>query len=149
MIGSANKKYIPCAVQQESHPSRLFRSSGWGYNTNVLAGGVTVFLYFSLSGIAFNRGTKQLYVDGLRFRVAVADANDYVTAVEVRTVSLAAVAAQKYYSGTNYTSSYSVASNITAFACGGMDSIIIRIGIYSTTAGQVSFTNPQLRCYYA
>ena len=146
MIGVANRDYVAMAVHHGAHPLRSWRASGWNFNSNVRIG--TINQYFSLSGIPFNRGGKKLYVDGVRFGVAVADPTDYLTTVEARVVSLAGTSTQRYISTTNRTSAQTVTSNITAFELGSYSACMFRITVISATAGQCSITTPELRCFY-
>ena len=145
MIGSANSEYIVCEYNEHSSTSRAIRNFGQGI-TNVGAGGPIINFVLPLST---NRGGKKLYIGGVKLAVLDADANNYVSLVDLVGFTYAGGHNVIDTNGTDYKTPQEVVDGYgTDYDVSGYDYIVVRVSMFVDTTGACNIGNPLLDCYY-
>lgn len=145
MIGSANSEYIVCEYNEHSSTTRAIRNFGQGI-TNVSATDPTINFVLPLPT---NRGGKKLYIGGVKLAVLDADANNYVTLIDLVGFTYAGGHNVIDTNGTDYTTPQEVEDGYgTDYDVSSYDYVVVKVSMWVDTADACDIGNPLLDCYY-
>jgi hypothetical protein len=150
MIGSGNACWIPC-IFQIAYPTADSAIQNYGGLGSV--SGSSKYWAFK-APIPTNKGGLKLYIKGFRFANATADANNYVTKVDIFGSSANSNVNILNSDTTDWTTAASSATDydgasVSAIDCSGYADVGIIIQTESNGNNNLIIGAVQLECYYA
>ena len=91
-------------------------------------------------------GSYTLWIDGLRFHVAAANASNKILSKSVYGYTTGA--STVYTNSTAITSSGTQTLSFTAYNCGAFYTIVVYLVCECATVNLLNIAHPELRCYY-
>ena len=143
MYGSANAAWVPCVFTGANTSDNV--AAYYGYIRN--AGVAAMQPQWKLTTPTL-KGALKLYINGIRYTITDADANNYVDEIRIRVWTWAGASADTYTDGTNRVAAAEISDTFAAVDMSTYGGVYVWMTCINNAGSALDITNMSIQCYY-